>query len=112
MKKTLLLLSLAGCIALPTITRADSPSTKNAKITRTTATAPAKPSSNKVIYYITQETRTGSNIPTVYRRYNGRIDSASSPAVYGQDAINATGQLDVGAVLNRLDPGVSVRGHR
>ena len=109
MKKTLLLLALAGCVALPAVTHADTLATKSKKTTKTAAVVPARAASNQIIYYLTPTPRTGSNIPMVYRRYGGRIDSASNAAVYGQSELAKTGSLDVGTTLYKLDPSISFR---
>ena len=106
MKKSILLLAAAGCLVLPVITHADTPATKKEKARQNAmTTAPVR---NRVIYYISTEPATGSQIPMVRRSYNGYIDSAASPAVYGSTQIQQTGQLDVGSALYRLDPSISL----
>ncbi len=116
MKKTLFLLSLAGSLALPAATYADQPVTKSKKTAKpvvaqakATHAAPAK---QKTIFYITDAPRTGSAIPMVYRQYDGRIDSASNAAVYGQTDLQRTGNLDVATELSQLDTSISLGGHR
>ena len=114
MKKTFLFLSLAVSLVLPAVTHSDSPDAFNhqgGKVTvRQVAPVKRAPSDNKVVYYITDTPRTGSAIPMVYRRYGGRLDSASAAAVYGQSDINRTGAIDVSAELVKLDPSFTSRG--
>lgn len=107
MKNTILFLSAIGCLVLPVISHADTPAAKK-KVSLATATAMMKPSSTRTIYYIGTESRAGSHIPMVSRSYGGRIDSASSPAVYGSTAIRDTGALDVSTALYKLDPSISI----
>ena len=113
MKKTLFLLSAAGCLVLPALSHADSIGIDNGKKSTHKIAVPDRivqaPNSRRVICYITDTPRTGSQIPMVYRRYNGRLDSASNAAVYGQSAIDATGTLDVGTALSKLDPSITTR---
>ena len=109
MKKTLLLLSLTCGFVLPAITHADTPITKNDKVTiRPLVATKHVHDPKKVIYYITDTARTGSAIPMVYRYYNGRIDSACAAAVYGQRDINRTGAIDVATELTKFDPSFSI----
>ncbi len=115
MKNTLLLLSAVCCLTLPAAVRADDvnsgpPSVKTATARAKAGKAAARASAKgqKIIYYITTQPRTGSNIPMTYRQYGGRIDSACSPAVYGSTAIRSTGAEDTAGVLYRLDPNISV----
>ena len=107
MKKTLLLLSLAGSLALPAVTHADPIATKTKNPLKTAVVQHAKAPMH-IVYYITSTPRTGSAIPMVYRGYNGRIDSASNAAVYGLSDIEQTGALDVGTALSRLDSSISL----
>ena len=102
---------MAGCLVLPAVSHADTPTVKSKKVDLYTAVK-ANAAKHHVIYYIMPSPRTGSNIPMVYRSYNGRLDSASSAAVYGQSEIGRTGALDVGTALYQLDPSFSVRGGR
>ena len=111
MKKTLLLLSLAGSFALPAITHADTPEAKGKKADaakRHVVAVQAAPARPRVIFYITSTPRTGSNIPMVYRRYDQRIDSASNAAVYGLSSLESTGVLDVGTALSKLDSSITL----
>ena len=118
MKKHFLLLAAACCLALPAGTRADDYGTlskKNsiplAKAAKAAAVINAKKRPQQ-IYYITNQPRTGSLIPMVYRQYNkGRLDSASNAAVYGQESLRYTGSEDVGGALTLLDPSISLHGH-
>ncbi len=114
MKKTFLLLSAVGCLVLPTVSHADSTGIGNAKKgTLNKIDVPDRivqaHNSRTVICYITSTPRTGSMIPMVYRRYNGRIDSASNASVYGSSSIDATGALDVSTVLYKLEPSITFR---
>ena len=113
MKKSLFLLSMVGGLVLPAVCHADVPTTK-AKTARKAparhaAAVQAAPARQHVIYYITTTARTGSNIPMTYRKYDGRIDSASNAAVYGQSDLQRTGALDVGTELYQLDTAISFR---
>ena len=112
MKKILLVLSAAGCLVLPAITHADTYAASPKKAAKASpasvATAKAEPDPNRLICYITPTPCTGSLIPMVYRRYNGRVDSASNAAVYGSSRITSTGALDVAAVLTKLDSSISM----
>ena len=107
MKKTLLFLSAAGCLVLPAFSHADAPAVKGKKASRAAVAPAAVAKREHVIYYITSASRTGSQIPMVYRGYGGRIDSASNAAVYGQSTIESTGALDVGTALTRLDSSIT-----
>lgn len=111
MKTSLLLLVAAGSIVLPALTHAEPVAAKKAARNQSVA-APAvpKPDPDRLIYYINTEPATGSHIPRVSRVYHGRIDSASSPAIYGLTQIQQTGQLDVGSSLIRLDPSITLGG--
>ena len=111
MKNLLLFLSVVGCL-VPAFSHADVPLAKSKRASHTVAkpvvVAKPAPKRDRIVYYITNETRVGSLIPMVYRSYGGRIDSASSPAVYGTTAIAETGTLDVGTALYKLDPSFTV----
>ena len=111
MKKSLLFLSSIGCLMLPVITHADTPTAQIKKVDKpgaTAAVAKPAPSQDRVIYYVTAEPRTGSQIPMLYRRYNGRIDSASNAAVYGSTDIQNTGTIDLATALSKLDSSISI----
>ncbi len=116
MKKSLFLLAMVGGLVLPAVSHADLPTTK-AKTAgkapvRHAAAVQAAPVHQHEVYYLTNTARTGSNIPMVYRKYNGRIDSASNAAVYGQTDLQRTGALDVATELYQLDPAFTSRGRR
>ena len=106
MKQKLIFLLFATGLLMPAVTYGDTPVVKGksaAKKSKVVATQ-AAPAPQHETYYIMSRPMTGSNIPMVYRRYNGRIDSAASPAVYGQSDLNRSGQLDVASELLMLDP--------
>lgn len=103
MKNTLLLIA-AGCLALPAFTHAETPERRSEhKITPELAQSHPR---KKIIYYVTNSPRTGSLIPMIYRQYEGRIDSASNAAVYGGNAIQTTGTVDVASTLARFDSSI------
>ena len=105
MKKTILLSIVAGCLVLPAVTRADAPKAKDAKTRQSASTTVvAPPKRLRIVYYISDRPATGSNIPMVRRSYDGYVDNAASPAVYGSTQIRETGALDVGTALYKLDP--------
>ena len=118
MKKHFLLLAAACCLALPAGMRADDYGTlskKNsiplAKAAKAAAVINAKKRPQQICY-ITNQPRTGSLIPMVYRQYNkGRLDAASNAAVYGQESLRFTGSDDVAGALVLFDPSISLRGH-
>lgn len=114
MKKLFFLLSLTTCLTLPALSQAQTQGVAegrsvNSKIVGRDHALRSVPR-HQVIYYITSTARTGSLIPMVYRRYDNRLDSASNAAVYGSQAIEATGTLDVSTALYKLDP--SFTSHR
>ena len=107
MKKLFFLLSLTTCLTLPALSQAQTQGVAegrsvNSKIAGRDHALRAVPR-HQVIYYITTSARTGSRIPMVYRRYDNRLDSASNAAVYGSQAIEATGTLDVSTALYKLN---------
>lgn len=73
--------------------------------------APARPPKTTLpIYYITSYTPTGSHIPMVVCRYQGRyypMNSFAPDAVYTQGDIGLSGSLNVGGALRTLDPAIS-----
>ena len=111
MKRTFLLLTLACCPVLPALVHADTPTAKSKPAKHDAAAAQPAPAKQHETSYIMKSPATGSHIPMVWRQYDGRIDSASSSAVYGQTQLNRTGALDVSSELYMLDPSISI-GHR
>ncbi len=67
---------------------------------------------HKSVFYITGYTPTGSHIPQVVTRYEGRnytSDSFGHGRVYSSGDIGLTGSLDVGGALRSLDPAITLR---
>ena len=113
MKKLFFLFTAAGCLLLPALCHADTQGVAEgrnvtSKIVMPGRTARTVPP-HRVIYYITTSARTGSLIPMVYRRYDNRLDGASNAAVYASRSIEATGTLDVGTALYKLDSSFTAR---
>jgi hypothetical protein len=112
MKNTLLLVTLAtGCL-LPAVTHADAPASKTKRTTTVVAAKPAAATQHETVY-IAKTYATGSHIPTVWRAYDGRMDTPSNLRVYAESDLNRAGQLDVASQLTMVDPGISLsRGYR
>lgn len=113
MKKLFFLLPITGCLTFASLCPAQTQGVAegrsvNSKIVGRDHALRAAPR-RQVIYYITSSARTGSLIPMVYRRYDNRLDSASNAAVYGSQAIEATGTLDVSTALYKLDSSFTTR---
>ena len=101
MKKTIVLLAVAGLLG--SIARADSFDVK-------TASAPVKKAVAKrphQVTYITNVPVTGSHLPLVVTRYGNSLHANSSLAVYGQPQLDQTGQLNVGAEISQREPAIS-----
>ena len=68
----------------------------------------------RVVYYITDNIATGSHIPVVYRRYQGRTTSQNSAfqvgSTYGSRELGLTGSLDVKGALLNIDPAIGSAG--
>ena len=66
------------------------------------------------VFYITDSTATGSHIPVVYRRYQGRTTTQDSSfqvgSTYGTREIGLTGALGVKGALFTLDPAIGSAG--
>jgi hypothetical protein len=112
MKNTLLLVTIATSFLLPAVIHADPPASKTKRTNKAAADTKAvvtKPAAAKPqeTDYITKTTATGSHIPTVWRAYNGRVDSPSNLRVYGENDLNRAGQLDVATELSMVDPSIS-----
>ena len=76
---------------------------------RTAAAAPA-PKRPQIVYFITNREVTGSHIPEVICRYEGRdytMSSFTNIAGYSHRSIETTGALNVGEALRTLDPAIS-----
>ncbi len=107
MKKLFFLLSITSCLTFPVLSHAQTQGVAEGRTVSSKIVGRDHPlrtvPRHQVIYYITSSARTGSLIPMVYRRYDNRLDGASNAAVYGSQSIEATGTLDVGAALYKLD---------
>jgi hypothetical protein len=113
MKNTLLLVSLtlASGILLPAVIHADSPVPKTKRTNKVAASSPAaaKAAADKQheTTYIAKTAATGSHIPTVWRSYDGRMDTPSNLRVYSQNDLSRSGELDVAAELTLTDPSIT-----
>ena len=64
-------------------------------------------------YYVhSTECATGSFIPSVYRVYHGVVTSTSSSSGRAYTDLGPAGSDNVGTSLARLDPSITVNGHR
>ena len=112
MKITLLLVTLATGFLVPAVTHADAPASKSKRVTTVAAVKPAAATQRETVY-IGKTYATGSHIPTVWRGYNGRMETPSNLRVYGESDLNRAGQIDVASQLTMVDPGISLsRGYR
>lgn len=91
--------------ASPGSSSAGNPASRGKTKARSVHAAPAP--TNREVVYITSRDVTGSHIPLVVCRYNGRYNSLSTVAVYGRPDLDRTGQLDVGGELLQTDPAIS-----
>ena len=67
---------------------------------------------HQAVYYISSYTPTGSHLPQMVCRYEGRnyvFNSFSNSRTYSSQDVGLTGALDVGGALASLDPAISVR---
>jgi hypothetical protein len=106
MKTTLLLATLATGFLLPAITHADAPATKTKRINNAIVMKPAATKQPET-YYISKTAATGSHIPTVFRAYEGRMDTPSNLRVYSQKDLNRSGELDVASELSLVDTSIT-----
>jgi len=117
MKKTLVLLGVLAAVTVPLSAHADPESQRTGDSLarskgKTHNTAAVARTSRYQTVYITNKSVTGSNIPLVVGRYNGRYDSMAPTAVYGRPDLDRNGQLSVGGELTQRDPAVSSVGGR
>ena len=109
MKCSLTLLTLAVGSLAPLTANADPapqtavPHTHHSRLRINTVVSPAQKNLPRRVYYITNNTVTGSNIPVVYRRYHGHnepIDSGMRQYdVLTAGDIGITGATDVSGAL-------------
>jgi hypothetical protein len=122
MKSLLILLGIAAGFATPLSAQANPESSRTSAgrtgqhhVQASNGSAAARNLSDQrqCIYYITAYTPTGSHIPAVFCRYQGRyfaMGSTTSRSVYTASDIGLTGALSVGGALRTLDPAISSAG--
>ena len=119
MKLLLVLLGITACCLTP-LRAQNTPGnalepvrvvkSKARPVTRNTAPAKTKA---RVVYYITNVPATGSHIPVVIRRYQGKntaLFNSQPGSNYSAGDIGLTGALNVGSALYDLDPAISSAG--
>ena len=112
--KRLLFVVLGASVSLTTPLSAQTSSTAGTKRVTITATRPptgaGERGDRRVVYYITNTTATGSNIPMVYQRYQGQTSARGSAfqtgSAYNIKSADVTGSLSVGGTLRGLDPAI------
>jgi hypothetical protein len=113
MKTTLLLVTLTGSFLLPAMLHADPPAAKTKRSDKAApapnaAVTKAPAAKARETDYIAKAPVTGSHIPTVWRSYNGRLDSPADLRVYSRNDLDRAGQLDVSSELSLVDPSISM----
>lgn len=112
-KNLFVVLGAAACVAAPLSAQAAPPAKKTQKAV-TTSQAPrgaGERGDRRAVYYITSVTATGSHIPVVVQRYQGRNTYLNSGirigSAYDSRDVDTTGALSVGGALTQLDPAIS-----
>ncbi len=116
MKHLLIALGLTFCCTAPLMAQntpgnALTPARATQGNTKTGPKTVSRTTKNsRAVYYITSVNPTGSHLPLVVSRYEGRnypMFQSSPGSNYGTGDVGATGALNVQGALRTLDPAIS-----